>query len=174
MAMAYRMSSERDFAAGLSRMSAREVEELRKRLGVAAARGVRAFDAYAQAETTTHPPMSARVLTSKRFNKITLAVSEKLPTYRYVKVSPGLDTPTTGRDRRAVSVTGWSNRAVSVPRGFVFNGTILQRDQSRRYVDRAKTYLIEHGALPSPAEILARCKSDVVGAVMEELYGKRG
>lgn len=171
--MAYRMSNDRDFAASLSRLSAREVEELRKRLGLAADRGVRTFDAYAQAETTTHPPMSARVLTSKRFNKITLAVSGKLPTYRYVKVSPGLDTPTTGRNRRAVSVTGWSNRAVSVPRGFVFNGTILQREQSSRYVSSAKNYLVEHGALPSPAEILARCKSDVVSAVMVVLYGKR-
>lgn len=172
--MAYLFHDIRGLDLDLARLSTREAEDLRIRIERAAARGVKAFDAFAHSATETHPPIAAHVSHSKRENKLILAVSGRAPTFRLVKVDPGLSTPTTGRNRQKVTVSGWSSRSVSIPRGFVWNGTVMQRLEGYgRDFTSARRYAAAHGALPSPAQILARCQSEVIGAVMEELYGKR-
>lgn len=163
--MGYRVDFSRSYKADLATLSGKEVDNLRGRLNRAAERGVRAFDAYAHSKTTTHPPISARVRYAKSAGTVMLAVSGVVPSLRYVRVEPSLDADTTGNRRQLVTVTGWTGRAVQVPRGFIWNSIILQRRETGRKLDNARQYLIEHGALPTPAEILARC----VGSVVEEV-----
>lgn len=164
----------KDFGVNLSRMASKELDAFRKRMSRAAERGVKAFDSYAHTKTETHPPMAAHLHFSKRYNTITLAVSGMYPSFDLVKVNPGLETPTTGRNRRRVTVTGWTNRAVTVERGFVWNGLVQRRleDFNRRFTS-ARPYLLSIDALPSPAQIFFRCRGEVVSAVMEALYGER-
>lgn len=171
--MGYRVDFSRSYKAELDKLSVRELDNLRGRLNRAAERGVRAFDAYAHSKTTTHPPISARVRYSRAAGTITLAVSGAVPSLRYVRVSPSLDVSTTGSKRQLVTVTGWTGRTVPVPRGFIWNGIILQRRETGRKLDNAKFYLMEHGALPTPAEILARCAGSVVEEV-EKVLGQVG
>ena len=163
--MGYQVDFSRSYKAELDKLSDKEMDNLRGRLNRAAERGVRVFDAYAHSKTTTHPPISARVRYSRAAGTITLAVSGVAPSLRYVRVSPSLDVDTTGNRRQLVTVTGWTGLTVPVPRGFIWNGIILQRRETGRKLDNAKFYLMEHGALPTPAEILARC----VGSVVEEV-----
>lgn len=141
-------------------------EAMREQMKTAGARGVAAFDAYAHSHTTMHPPMYSAVKESKDAFTVTLAVSGKVPTYGYVKVTPPLTTDTTGANRQPVTVSGWRGRSVTVPRGFIWNEVILQRksDHDRKLVN-AKYYLRAHGALPTPAEVLARCAGAVTEAV---------
>lgn len=171
--MGYRVDFSRSYKAELDKLSGRELDNLRGRLNRAAERGVRAFDAYAHEETTTHPPISARVRYSKSAGTVMLAVSGAVPSLRYVRVSPSLWTDTTGNRRQSVTVTGWTGRVVQVPRGFIWHELILQRRENRRKLDNARSYLIEHGALPTPAEILARCVGSVVEGV-EKVLGQVG
>lgn len=162
--MAYRIDFSRSYTADLAKLASKEMDSLRGRLNRAAARGVRVFDAYAHSKTTTHPPISARVKYSRASGTVTLAVSGKIPSLRYVRVSPTLDVDTTGRKRQLVTVTGWMGRSVAVPRGFIWRGIILRRGD-RKKLENAKAYLAEHGALPRPSEILSRC----AGAITEEV-----
>lgn len=171
--MGYRVDFPRGYKAELDRLSGKELDNLRGRLNRAAERGVRAFDAYAHAKTTTHPPISSRVRYSKSAGTITLAVSGAVPSLRYVRVEPPFYVDTTGRNRQLVTVTGWTGLTVPVPRGFIWNGIILQRRETGRKLDNAKFYLMEHGALPTPAEILARCAGYVVEEV-EKVLGQVG
>lgn len=171
--MGYRVDFSRSYNADLAALSGKEMDNLRGRLNRAAERGVRAFDTYAHSQTTTHPPISARVRYSRVAGTITLAVSGAAPSLRYVRVEPSLDVDTTGRNRQLVTVTGWTGLTVPVPRGFIWNGIILQRRETGRKLDNAKFYLMEHGALPTPAEILARCAGSVVEEV-EKVLGQVG
>ena len=171
--MGYRVDFSRSYRADLAALSGKEMDNLRGRLNRAAERGVRAFDAYAHSKTTTHPPIFARVRYSRVAGTITLAVSGAAPSLRYVRVSPSLDVDTTGSKRKLVAVTGWTGLMVPVPRGFIWNGIILQRRETGRKLDNAKFYLMEHGALPTPAEILARCTGSVVEEV-EKVLGQVG
>lgn len=176
--MGYSLRFHEKFVAALSGMSEREQDALRKRLNRAAERGVRAFDSFARTETTMHPPISARVSFGKYSQKITLAVSGRVPTLRYVRVTP--DVETTGRNRQPITVTGWTNKVVQVPRGFIWFGNYYtvqkrnyvfqRRENAVRAFDSARRYLIERDALPTPAELLARCKNEVTMAVLEVLY----
>lgn len=171
--MGYRVDFSRSYKADLAALSGKEMDNLRGRLNRAAACGVWAFDAYAHAKTTTHPPISARVRYSKSAGTVTLAVSGAVPSLRHVRVEPSLDVDTTGRSRQLVTVTGWTGRAVPVPRGFIWRGVILQRRETGRKFDNAKPYLMERGALPRPSEILARCAGAVVTEV-EAVLGQVG
>lgn len=163
--MGYIGAASREYKAELDKLSEKDREDLLGRLNEAAARGVAAFDRYAHSNTTTHPPISAQVRRHKDSGTIMLAVSGWAPSLRYVRVEPSLYADTTGNNRRLVTVTGWTNRTVPVPRGFIWGGIILQRRETGRKLDNAKFYLMKHGALPTPAEILARC----VGSVVEEV-----
>lgn len=171
--MGYRLDFSRGYKAELDKLSGKEMDNLRGRLNRAAERGVRAFDAYAHSKTTTHPPISARVRYSKSAGTVTLAVSGAVPSLRYVRVEPSLDADTTGRSRQLVTATGWTGRAVPVPRGFIWRGIILQRRETGRKLDNAKPYLMGRGALPRPSEILARCVGSVVTEV-EAVLGQVG
>lgn len=168
--MGYRVDFSRSYMADMAALSGKEMDNLRGRLNRAAERGVRAFDAYAHSRTTTHPPISARVRYSRVAGTIILAVSGKAPSLRYVRVSPWLDVDTTGSRRQPVTVTGWTGLTVPVPRGFIWNGIILQRRETDRKLGNAKFYLTEHGALPTPAEILARCAGSIVEEVEKVLW----
>lgn len=123
-----------------------------------------AFDAYTRAQTTMHPPMRASYRPSKGGFVLMFAVSPSRPRFRHLSVTPPLKVNTTGRNRRPVVVTGWRARSVEVPRGFIYNGAILQREATGRKVVSARGYLISRGAMPSPAELLARCRADVIVA----------
>lgn len=171
--MGYRVDFSRSYKVDLVALSGKEMDNLRGRLNRAAERGVRVFDAYAHSKTTTHPPISARVRYSRVAGTLTLAVSGAAPSLRYVRASPSLDVDTTGSKRQPVTVTGWTGLTVPVPRGFIWNGIILQRRETGRKLDNAKFYLMEHGALPTPAEILARCAGSVVEEV-EKVLGQVG
>ena len=139
---------------------------MREQMKAAGARGVAVFDAYAHSHTTMHPPMFSAVKAAKDAITVTLAVSGRVPTYAYVRVTPAITTDTTGANRQLVTVSGWRGRSATVPRGFIWNCVILQRKsaQSRKLVN-AKHYLRTIGALPTPAEVLAKCAGAVTEAV---------
>ena len=159
-------SARDEFNRGLLSIDKRARLAMREQMKTAGARGVAVFDAYAHSHTTMHPPMFSAVKEAKDAMTVTLAVSGKVPTYGYVRVTPAITTDTTGANRQLVTVSGWRGRSVTVPRGFIWNGVILQRKsaQDRKLVN-AKHYLRTSGALPTPAEVLAKCAGAVTEAV---------
>ena len=155
-----------DIRRDVERMTRQDVAALSAGARKASKQGVAAFDQYAQTQTTTHPPMRATVRPVRGGYVLSFAVSPRVPTYKYITVHPSLTTNTTGRNRQLVTVTGWRGHTVSVPRGFIWDGIILMRkSETDRKLTSARDYLISQGALPTPAEILARCVGSVYLAV---------
>lgn len=187
--MGYNANSFKALSVDLSALSNASVEALTASLGDAAKAGVYKYDAITKVLTTMRPPMRDVVKVNKgKGGTITLWVSEKHPKEAYITIIPPLSTETTGRNRQPIRAIGWRGKAVEIPRGFIWNGVLYRRighpagevSKSRRWyasdedstwhITKARKWLVDNGALPSPAQILAKCATEVAGAVVEAIH----
>lgn len=114
-------------------------------------------------------PMGTHVTMSKKGVTIRHGVSARALSLHSLHVTPALSHPTTGANRQRVTVEGKRGNAVEVPRGFIWNETILMRDETGRKVASAKGWLVAAGADPSPAAMLGACGGDVLDAEADRL-----
>lgn len=184
--MGYNADSFKALSVDLSALSKASVEAFTASLGDAAKAGVYKYDAVTKALTTTRPPMRAVVKVNRgKGGTITLWVSEKHPKEAYITIIPPLSTDTTGSKRQPIRAIGWRGKAVEIPRGFIWKGVLYRRvvheagsairrwsydDYTGSHVTKARKWLVDNGALPSPAQILAKCADEVADAVVEAVH----
>lgn len=185
--MGYKANSFKALAVDLSALSRASVEALTASLEDAAKAGVYKYDAIRKDLATTRPPMRAIVKVKKgKGGTIALWVSGKYPKEAHITIIPSLSTDTTGARRQPIRAIGWRGKAVEIPRGFIWNGVLYRRIvhdpghatlrwhyddvDASRYITRARKWLVDNGALPSPAQILAKCADEVANAVAEAIH----
>lgn len=170
--MGYNADSFKALPVDLSALSKASVEALTASLGDAAKAGVYKYDAVAKALTTTHPPMRAVVKVNKgNGGTITLWVSMKHPKEAYITIIPSLSTDTTGAKRQPIRAIGWRGKAIEIPNGLIWGEKLYRRvGHGHGHITLARKWLVDNGALPSPAQILARCAVEVADAVSEAIH----
>jgi hypothetical protein len=166
----------------LSRMAGAPMTAVRAHAQEAALTAVSVFDTRTAekfvASGKSVAPMGTTIKLEDKGVTIRHGVSSKAPSIRAFSVTPGLDVPTTGADKRRVTVEGWRGRPIEVPRGFIWNGTIFMRAETGRGIAPAKDWIIRAGGCPSPAAMLGASANDVISAETAKLlegldaYGK--
>lgn len=114
-------------------------------------------------------PMGSEVSVSDKGAKIRVMVSRAPVRLQWLQVSPDLSVDTTGARRQPVRVTGVNGRVVEVPRGFIWDTLIFQR-QGKKIVN-AKSFLVKSLADPSPAYALGKSSESVSSAALQALSG---
>lgn len=114
-------------------------------------------------------PLGAVVLQSSDGVTIRLRVSPAAVPLTVLQVSPDLSVDTTGARRKPVRVTGVKGRTIEVPRGFIWNTLIFQR-QGKTFV-YAKSFLVKALADPSPAYALGKSSGAVAESAINALMG---
>lgn len=160
----------------LSALAGAPLDAIKSTAYVAAIKGVKAFDAGADAVSVfsgrRDAPMKDRVRVTKDGVTIRLHVSPRPVRISALRVSPSLSVSTTGKARRPVKAQGLKEgRVVEIPRGFIWNGSIFMRNEKKRGIVSAKSYLVSAGVEISPALVLGRVADDVTKSVMQALTG---
>jgi hypothetical protein len=136
-------------------------------------------------------PMGSQIIATDKGVRIRVAVSARAVSLEKLSISPSLSSNTTGSRRTEVTVRAEHSRSVTVPNGFIWGGTIWRRTSgyhtgirrkkasNGRYYDsysdylsnitRARQWLIEAFADPSPAYLLGAAKDDVIAAMQSTL-----
>lgn len=157
----------------LQQLANAPIEAVATRAQAAASLGVSVFDAVSAQKFVSSgrltAPMGTRITVTRKGVTIRQAVSRRPISIRDLRISPGLDTPTTGANRRRITAEGRRGRVIEIPRGFIWNGTVFMRDETGRKVKPAKGFLVKSGADPSPAAMLGVASKDVIDAETAEL-----
>lgn len=157
----------------LSVLAGAPIEAIEANVAVATATALSVFDSRTQANYVASgravAPMGTVVETSKDGVTIRHMVSARPISISDLSVSPSLVVPTTGRDRKRVTVEGKRGRVIEVPRGFIWNFSIFMRRETGRKIDNAKAWLVHAGADPSPAAMLGDAAPDVIAAETDRL-----
>ena len=166
----------------LRAMADEPVEAIQARAGAAAQAALAAFDLGASGKFVFYGPQSAPMHTTVKSSKkgvtIICIVSDRPVRTKYLAVSPTLTRDTTGRNRQAITVSGRIGQSVEVPNGFVWSHSIWRRisgyhegkdGKVRSNITSARPWLVNAGANPSPANVLAATENEVTGAVTELL-----
>lgn len=152
----------------LSALAGQPMESIRARIQEARATALSVFDTGAAqryvASGKLAAPMGTHVAVSAKGVRIRHGVSSRALSIRDLRVTPGLDRPTTGANRQRVTVEGKRGMEIEVPRGFIWNGTVFMRQPTGRKIAPAKAWLVAAGADPSPAAMLGDCARDVIDA----------
>lgn len=136
-------------------------------------------------------PMGSQIIATDKGVRIRVAVSAKAVSLEKLSITPALSSNTTGSNRTEVVVRAEHSRSVTVPNGFIWGGTIWRRiggyhtgirrrrsPSGREYeehsdylsnITRARQWLIEAFADPSPAYLLGAAKDDVIAAMQNTL-----
>lgn len=117
-------------------------------------------------------PMGSEVSVSDTGSRIRVMVSSSPVKFQWLQVSPDLSVDTTGARRQPVRVTGVTGRTIEIPRGFIWNTLIFQR-QGKTFVN-AKSFLVKALADPSPAYALGKSSGAVADSAINALMGALG
>lgn len=157
----------------LSVLAGAPIEAIEAHVAEATATALSVFDSRTQANYVASgravAPMATVVKTSEGGVTIRHMVSARPISISDLAVSPSLVIPTTGRDRKRVTVEGKRGRVIEVPRGFIWNFSVFMRREVGRGIDNAKSWLIRAGADPSPAAMLGDAAPDVIAAETDSL-----
>ncbi|MEE1348384.1 MAG: hypothetical protein U0K36_10975 [Bacteroidales bacterium] len=166
----------------LRRLADEPLESLKARVDLAAAAAVSAFDTAAGLSFTFSgkdaAPMNTRTRLTESGVSILCVVSGRAVAENFLVVRPDLSRDTTGLNRQPILASGRKGQWVEVPSGFIWNHRIFRSvgwgytrigyytGEMMTRITSARPWLVNAGADPSPANVLASTKEHVFDAAM--------